>query len=175
MIGILSFVYFCVVVKWWDGIGVFGVTKSRVLVELFRLNLLVIYIIDIFNISSWFLSKSFFKRYMTGAETKVCLVCTLYRTNLVLLQMCHFQVHHTCYWHITIKLNRYADNGNRRRSGFYTDIHTKSCVEFSKKHDVVYLILRLFQFFNLKSSFQNQGHINASKYVLYYETTHTMN
>ena len=88
----------------------------------------------------------FLKRYITGTETKVYLVCTLYSTNLVLLQMCHFQVHHTCYWHITIKLNRYADNGNRRRSGLYTDIHTKSCVEFSKKHDVVYLILRLFQF-----------------------------
>ena len=93
-----------------------------------------------------FIHDIFLKRYITGAETKVYLVCTLYSTNLVLLQMCHFQVHHTCYWHITIKLNRYADNGNRRRSGFYTDIHTKSCVEFSKKHDVVYLILKLFQF-----------------------------
>ena len=32
-----------------------------------------------------------------------------------------------------------------------------------------------FNFFNLKSVFQNQGQINASKCVLYYETTHTMN
>ena len=38
MIGILNFVYFCVVVRWWDGIAVVGVTKSRFLVELFRLN-----------------------------------------------------------------------------------------------------------------------------------------